>query len=250
MKTEILYAVHPVAEALKAGRRTFFALYITASKISKRLEKIVNLAESMQIPIKKVSSLQLNDMAQTPLHQGISAKVSPYPFACLSDILSRPESADNPYFLLLLDNIVDPQNMGALIRTAFCVGTDGIIIPKDRSVSATPAVSKASAGALEHVLLAQVTNMVNTIKILKQKGLWIVGMDRKADSHLFSSNLTGSLGIIIGGEQKGIRPLIKTHCDFIVSIPQKGSIDSLNASVAGAVALYEAYRQRNYSAES
>ncbi len=146
--------------------------------------------------------------------------------------------------LLLLDNVLDPQNLGAIIRTALSVGIDGIIIPKDRSAMPTPAVSKTSAGAIEHVCLIRVTNMVDTIKVLKQQGVWVVGLDKGADKTVYSSDLTGSVAIVIGGEEKGIRPLVKKNCDFLVSIPQIGQVNSLNASVAAAIAMYEAFRQR------
>jgi len=135
--------------------------------------------------------------------------------------------------------------LGALLRTALCAGVDGIVIPKDRSALPTPAVSKASAGALEHSSLARVTNMVNTIKHLKEKGLWILGLDRIAEQSVFSSDLKGSIALVVGGEAKGIRPLVKKHCDMLMSIPQSSRINSLNASAAGAVVMYEAFRQRS-----
>jgi 23S rRNA (guanosine2251-2'-O)-methyltransferase len=165
--------------------------------------------------------------------------------AGLADIVNRAESDPQSYFLLLLDNIMDPHNLGALVRTALCVGIDGVIIPKDRSVWPSPAVSKASAGALEHIRLAKVTNLVNTIKALKKKGLWILGLDSAAKRSIFISDLKGSIAMVIGGEEKGIRPLVKKQCDVLMSIPQKGHINSLNASVAGAVVMYEAFRQRS-----
>jgi 23S rRNA (guanosine2251-2'-O)-methyltransferase len=245
VKTEILYGIHPVVEALKAGRRDFFEVYISKDKISKRLEKVVAFAESRKIPIKKVKLQQLKSMAGTDMHQGIGVKASIYPLAEISDIVDNSKSADANHFLLLLDNVLDPHNLGAIIRTALCVGIDGIVIPRDRSASPTPAVSKASAGALEHVFLARVTNMVDTIKALKKKGVWIAGMDMAADRSIFSTDFTGSIAIVIGGEEKGIRPLVKKHCDFLISIPQIGGINSLNASVAGAVVMYEAFRQRS-----
>ncbi|MDM8539097.1 23S rRNA (guanosine(2251)-2'-O)-methyltransferase RlmB, partial [Desulfobacterales bacterium HSG17] len=145
---------------------------------------------------------------------------------------------------LILDSIVDTHNLGALIRTAQCVGISGIIIPKDRAAGPTPGVSKASAGALEHVSLIQAVNLVNIIKELKKKGIWIFGLTPDARQSFFEQELKGPVAIIVGGEEKGIRPIVKKQCDFLVSIPQKGHIDSLNASVAGAVVMYEAFRQR------
>ncbi len=244
-KTEILYGIHPVSEALKARRRIFFELYIAKDKISERLHKVVEAAKALNITIKRVKAAKLETMTASDHHQGIGAMASPYPLARIADIVERAESAGANKFLLLLDSIIDPHNTGALVRTALCVGVDGIVIPKDRSALPTPTVSKASAGALEHVKLVRVTNMVNTIKALKKKGLWIVGLDSAADHSIFLSDLTGSIGIVIGGEEKGIRPLVKKQCDVLVSIPQIGPINSLNASVAGAVVMYEAFRQRS-----
>jgi len=244
MKTEILYGFHPVFEALKAGRREFSEIYIIDEKDSKRFEKISGQVKERNIPLKMVKSQQLQRIIGSDLHQGIGARVGEYPFAAFEDILNDIQPGNND-FLLLLDNVVDPHNLGALVRTALCVGVSGIIITKDRSASPTPAVSKASAGALEHVMLCKVTNMVGAIKEIKEKGFWVVGMDAGAEKPVFSCELGHQLAIVIGGEGKGIRPLVKTNCDFLVSIPQKGSVSSLNASVAGAVVMYEAFRQRN-----
>ncbi len=247
MKKEILYGIHPVFEALKAGRRDFFEIYIAKDKTSKRIDKLVAIAESMKVPVERVEPLTLKSITGTDLHQGLGARTGPFPISEISDIFDGVRSNDANHLLLLLDNIMDPHNLGALIRTALCVGVDGIIIPKDRSVPPTPAVSKASAGALEHIRLARVTNMVNTIKALKEKGLWIAGMEKTSDKSIFFSDLTGPVAIVIGGEEKGMRPLVKKHCDFLMSIPQTGQVNSLNASVAGAVVMYEAFRQRHLS---
>ena len=247
MKKEILYGIHPVFEALKAGRRDFFEVYIAKDKTSKRIDKLVAIAESMKVPVERVEPLTLKSMTGTDLHQGLGARTGPFPISEISDIFDGVQTDDENHLLLLLDNIMDPHNLGALIRTALCVGVDGIIIPKDRSVPPTPAVSKASAGALEHIRLVRVTNMVNTIKDLKEKGLWIAGMEKTSDKSIFFSDLTGPVAIVIGGEEKGMRPLVKKHCDFLMSIPQTGQVNSLNASVAGAVVMYEAFRQRHLS---
>jgi len=247
VKKEILYGIHPVFEALKAGRRDFFEVYIAKDKTSKRIDKLVAIAESMKVPVERVEPLTLKSMTGTDLHQGLGARTGPFPISEISDIFDCVRSNDENHLLLLLDNIMDPHNLGALIRTALCVGVDGIIIPKDRSVPPTPAVSKSSAGAMEHIRLARVTNMVNTIKDLKEKGLWIAGMEKTSDKSIFFSDLTVPVAIVIGGEEKGMRPLVKKHCDFLMSIPQTGQVNSLNASVAGAVVMYEAFRQRHLS---
>jgi 23S rRNA (guanosine2251-2'-O)-methyltransferase len=244
---EILYGIHPVNEALKAGRRDFMEIYLAAEKISGRAMQTAALAESRGIPVKKMSAARLGIITRSEMHQGIGAGVGPYPLADMETILNTSAKGGGRHFLLLLDNIIDPHNFGALVRTADSVGMDGILMPKDRSAPVSPAVSKASSGALEHVLLARVTNMVSAIRELKARGIWIVGMARDAEQSLFRSDLTDPIAIVIGGEEKGIRPLVKKNCDFLVRIPQAGRVESLNASAAGAVVMYEAYRQRTMS---
>jgi 23S rRNA (guanosine2251-2'-O)-methyltransferase len=244
MKTEILHGINSVFEALKANKRKIYEIYITEKKASGRIARVVKFAESKKIPVKIVKTTQLRSMAGTSHHQSICAKVNPYTMAGLSDITGKDILNGNDRFLLLLDNVLDPQNLGAIIRTALGVGIDAIIIPKDRSAMPTPAVSRASAGAIEHVCLIRVTNMVDTIKVLKQKGIWIVGLDKGGGKTIYSSDLTGPVAIVIGGEEKGIRQLVKSSCDYLVSIPQMGQLESLNASVAAAIAMYEAFRQR------
>ena len=163
----------------------------------------------------------------------------------MSDVfhLTKTTRGRNP-FLLLLDHIVDPHNLGALLRTAFCAGLDGVVITKDRSAQPSPAVSKASAGTMEHISLTRVTNMVSTIKTLKESGLWVAGLDKHIGQSIYTSDLTGPMALVIGSEEKGIRPLVRKHCDLMIAIPQIGDVDSLNASVAGGVVMYEIYRQR------
>ncbi len=244
MKTEVLYGIHPVYEALSARRRHIHEVYLQRDSTSGRLARLASLADSQGIRIETTGSGELQTLAGTDGHQGVAARVGRYPLAALSDLLAAAGAVDAAPFVLMLDNILDPQNLGAIVRTALCVGIDGVIMPKDRSAPITPAVSKASAGALEHMRLCRVTNLVQTIQQLKRSGLWIMGLDKDAEQSLFGGDMTGSLAIVLGGEQKGIRPLVKKHCDFLVSIPQLGAVDSLNASVAAAVAMYEALRQR------
>ena len=244
-RTEILYGIHPVFEAVKAGRRKVYELYIAKEKDSKRLADITVLSESMKIPVKAVKRDYLEEITGSAFNQGVGAKVSNYPLIPFDDILIDIKSKEKDFFLLL-DNIVDPQNLGSLVRTALCAGVAGVVITKDRSAYPTPAVSRASAGALEHVMLSMVTNMVSAIKEIRNKDIWVVGMDATADILIFNCDLRGPIALVIGSEGKGIRPLVKANCDFLVSIPQKGWVSSLNASAAGAVAMYEVFRQRNF----
>ncbi len=242
-KSDILYGIHPVTEVLRAKRRSIHQIYVASGKDSKRLGHIIQLADGLNIPVEQMTAGKLTSFAATGAHQGVAARVGNYPYSDLDDIIEAGDD-EVPVFLVLLDHIVDPQNLGAVIRTALCAGISGIIIPRDRSAGATPAVSKASAGALEHIRLCRVTNLVNTIRALKDKGFWIMGLDRCGASSVFSTDLTGPMGIVIGGEDTGIRPLVKKHCDGLIFIPQREGVNSLNVSAAGTVVMYEAFRQR------
>jgi 23S rRNA (guanosine2251-2'-O)-methyltransferase len=244
MKTEILYGIHPVGEALAAGRRRIHEIYLVKEKNAGRIDPILTLAESRSIARRVIAPGDFSGLVGAVRHQGVAARVSPYSPAPFADLLQTARNPNGNFFLLLLDNILDPQNLGAVIRTAACAGVDGVVVPKDRSALPTPAVSKASAGALEHIRLSVVTNLVQTINACKQNGLWIIGLQKDAPQPLYAGDLTGSVALVLGGEQKGLRRLVKAHCDFLLSIPQQGPVDSLNAATAAAIAMYEAVRQR------
>jgi 23S rRNA (guanosine2251-2'-O)-methyltransferase len=240
--TEILFGFHPVLEALKSKKRKFFEIYI-AKNITKRTNQIISIAQTRNIKIFEINADQLSKLTGSDQHQAIAAKVSSYPYFQLSDILDKKKSDFEKSVFLLTDNICDPHNLGALIRSAYATGINSIIIPKNRSVTPSPLVSKVSAGALEHIKIIMVVNMATTIKEMKKNGIWIVGMDHKSNNILWNFDFIFPLAIVIGSEEKGIRPLVKSGCDFLVSIPQKGNVSSLNASVAGALVMYEAFRQ-------
>jgi len=248
-KTEILSGIHPVFEALRAGRRNFHSLFLKKeyqrSDLNRtRINKICQYAEKRGLRIEYVEQLFLDKLIKGTKHQGIAARVSYYPILGLSDFFIMHKKSENLPFVLILENIEDPHNFGALIRTALCAGVDCIMIPKDRSVSPVPSVSRASAGAMEHAQIFKITNVANTIKKLKQKGAWVAGLDASGDTTLYNADFSGFFILVVGGEHKGIRPLVKKECDFLISIPVKGAVNSLNASVAGGIALYEAARQR------
>jgi len=236
---ETLYGTHPVREALKAGRRDCQRLFVEKRKPSPRLKQILRLAESRGVPAEHVGEDRIAKISGTALHQGICLEVGPYPLENFHDLLQS-----SPDFLLLLDQIVDPNNLGAILRTALCAGVDGVIISKDRAAGPLPSVSRASAGALEHIRLTRVVNMASTIKTLKKEGFWIFGADADGQTSVFSVDWTAKIGIVIGGEGKGVRMLVKKNCDALVKIPLKGPVQSLNASAASAVILYEAARRR------
>jgi 23S rRNA (guanosine2251-2'-O)-methyltransferase len=245
VKSELLYGIHPVFEALAAGRRRVYEIYLDKEKLPGRLAQIESMAEVRGVLKKSIAPGDFKALTGTIGHQGAAAVVSPYPQVTVHDILQTVQGEDGKHFLLMLDNIQDPQNLGAIIRTAMCVGIQGVIVPKDRSAPPTPAVSKASAGALEHIRLVRVTNLVQTIKHCKTSGLWVMGLQKDAVQSIYAADLSGPIALVLGGEQKGIRRLVKKNCDFLVSIPQQGALNSLNASLAAAVAMYEAFRQRN-----
>ncbi len=246
-KTEILYGFHPVLESLKAGRRDIVEVFVLKNKAKKRHLQISDLTQHLKIPLHQTGTARLDALAGTKMHQGIAARVSPYPLFTLDEVIEKSAISGTKPLLLLLDSILDPHNLGALIRTALCAGVDGVVIPKDRSAAPTPAVSKTSAGALEHMTVAGITNMVKSIQTLKTKGLWIIGMDKGTDTPVYDSDLTCPIAVVVGGEEKGIRPLVKKQCDYLASIPQAQTFNSLNASVAGAIVMYEAFRQRTVS---
>jgi 23S rRNA (guanosine2251-2'-O)-methyltransferase len=178
------------------------------------------------------------------VHQGVAAVTEPLPLIHLAKVLPRKKSNSSYGIWLLLDNITDPNNLGAIIRTALCAGVKAVIFPKDRSAPPSPVVSKASAGALEHISLCRVTNLAETLKKLKAHGIWVAGLDAGAEDSLYHHDLSGPLALVVGGEEKGIRPRVKRQCDFLLSIPQMGPVSSLNASVAAAIAIFESLRQQ------
>jgi len=246
MNAEIIYGFHPVREALRANRRKIYTIYIGRDTSGNRSEEISTLAGAKGIAVERVTADTIRSMCRTDHHQDVCARVSAYPVVAAEDLMDMLPTGETSSFFLVIDSVLDPQNLGALIRSALAAGVPGVLTPKDRSAPPTAAVSKASAGALEHIRLARVTNLSRTLEALKQRGLWIFGLEGTADQEIYRTDLTGPLALVVGGEEKGIRPLVKQHCDLLVSIPQFGPLDSLNASVAGALAMYEVFRQRRY----
>jgi 23S rRNA (guanosine2251-2'-O)-methyltransferase len=241
---EVLYGCHPVTEALAAGRRRIHRLMVDRKGLSARQARIVRLAERRGVAWEILPSAQIGALCGSDQHQGVAATVSPLPIDSLESVVAAARNGKRACLLVLLDSIVDPNNLGAIVRTAHCAGVDALIIPKDRAAGATPAVSKASAGAVEHVRLCRVTNLAGTILWLKEQDVWVAGLAMDADRTVFEVDLKGRLALVVGSEEKGLRPLVRRHCDYLISIPLCGRVDSLNASAATAVVLYEAFRQR------
>jgi 23S rRNA (guanosine2251-2'-O)-methyltransferase len=243
-KNDILFGFHSVYEALRAEKRKFYSILISNKRSQERTLKIEAIAKKRKIKIESVDPELLDKMTNFSNHQGLVAKTSFYPMQKASEVAFLVKEKPTPSFILIIESIEDPHNLGALIRTALCAGVDYILIPKDRSVGPTSTVSRASAGAMEHANIFMITNTASLLKSLKENGVWVSGLDADGTTSLFDSDLTGSIALVIGGEHKGIRPLVKKECDFLLSIPNKGDINSLNASVAGGIAMYEALRQR------
>jgi 23S rRNA (guanosine2251-2'-O)-methyltransferase len=232
-----------VIEAFRAGK-TIDRLYILDGCQDGPIMTIKREAQKQNVMIKFVAKERLDQMSETGHHQGVIAQAAAYEYAEVEDILKRATEKGEAPFIILLDNIEDPHNLGAIIRTANLAGAHGIIIPKNRAVGLTAVVARTSAGALNYTPVAKVTNLVKTMEDLKKKGLWFACADMDGEL-MYKTNLTGPIGLIIGSEGTGVGKLIKEKCDYVVSIPMKGDIDSLNASVAAGVLAYEIVRQRS-----
>jgi 23S rRNA (guanosine2251-2'-O)-methyltransferase len=219
-------------------------IWVAHGRDLKGLEDIIGVAESKRIPMKKVERSQLDSLTKKAPHQGVVGFIDQFHYAELDEVLQGNEG--DP-FLLILDGFEDPRNLGALIRTADACGVWGVIIPKDRAAGITPAVAKSSAGAVFHIPLVRVTNITSTIRTIKERGIWVAGAAADAPTQIYNHDLAIPLAVVIGGEGQGIRPLVKRSCDLLASIPMRGKVNSLNASVAGAIILYEVLRQRRHA---
>lgn len=231
-----------VLEAFRSGK-TIDRLYVLDGCQDGPVRTIVREARKYDTIIQFVEKERLDQLSESKKHQGVIAVAAAYEYAEVEDILKKAEEKGEPPFIFLLDDIEDPHNLGAIIRTANLAGAHGVIIPKRRAVGLTATVAKTSAGAINYTPVAKVTNLTATIKELKEKGLWFVCADM-GGTQMYQLNLTGPIGLVIGNEGSGVSKLVKENCDFIASIPMKGDIDSLNASVAAGVLAYEIVRQR------
>ena len=242
MPENLLVGRNPIREAIKAGRE-IEKLLVARGDLSGSAREIVAKAHEARIVVQEVDRSRLD--AIYPNHQGLIAYTSAARYAQLEDVFDRAAERHEDPFIVILDGVTDPHNLGAIIRTAECVGAHGVIVPERRSAGLTAVVDKASAGALEHMAIARVPNLVAAIETLKKNGLWIYGTAAEGANELWKTDLTGPACIVIGSEGTGISRLVREKCDFLVSIPLRGQISSLNASAAAAVLLYEALRQRS-----
>jgi 23S rRNA (guanosine2251-2'-O)-methyltransferase len=242
---EVLYGLHPVEEALRAGRRRFDQVLVACERHDARLEAIVDACRRSGVRVAEQPREQLTAMAKNPGHQGVVALVQAQEFLSVEDLFepdpSRPAAAR---LVLALDGVEDPQNLGALLRVADGAGVDGVLLTERRSAPLSPAALKASAGAAEHIRIARVVNLVRALEELKQHNLWIAGLDERGSTDYDQFDLTGNLVLVMGGEGVGLHDLVRRTCDHLLRIPMAGGVSSLNVSTAAAVVLYEAARQR------
>jgi 23S rRNA (guanosine2251-2'-O)-methyltransferase len=235
LKREIIYGSRPVVEALKSGRREVFEIFDAVGD-----QKVTKTAGSRGIKPKRVSRQRVDELSRGGVHQGVAARVEPYPYSGLAEILASPEP-----LVLVLDGVTDPRNLGAVLRTADGAGAGGVVIPRDRAAGVTAAAVKASAGGSEHVRVARETNLKRAIEKMKEAGLWVYAAEA-AGTPYTQLDLAGPVGLVLGSEGRGVRRLVREACDGTVSIPMLGNVGSLNVSVAAAVLLYEVRRQRGW----
>lgn len=241
---DYLYGVNPAREALEGQGRQPLELLIANGERSVRLEELSELAKKQQLKVTFRDRRDLDRLAGHSNHQGVLLRLESFKYADLDELLDAWRNSGRPAFFLLLDSITDPHNLGAILRSAEVVGCHGVIQAKDRSCPVTPVVEKTAAGALSHLPLCQVTNLSRTIEELKKAGVWCYGLAGDAGSQdLYATDLSGNLALVVGSEGKGLRPNIRNHCDALLAIPMRGKVNSLNASVAAAIALFEVVRQ-------
>ncbi|SFM02490.1 23S rRNA (guanosine(2251)-2'-O)-methyltransferase RlmB [Halanaerobium salsuginis] len=234
---------NPVYEALR-GPRKIHRIFLQSGASGDSIAQILKLAEEKNVPITRMEADKLTASAKSHAHQGVIAEADSLREYDLSDIIAIKEQKESDSLIIILDEIKDPHNFGAIIRTAYAAGADAVIYQDRRAVDVTPVVLKSAAGAAEHIPLVKVTNLNYAIKDLKAANYWIAGADIAAEQTHFQADLTGSLGLVIGSEGSGLRRLVRENCDFLVKIPMRGQLGSLNASVAAAIIIYEIFRQQ------
>lgn len=244
MSDHEIYGIHAVQAALNNPRRTIKKLYINQDRAESRLQTLLEKAEARGIVIEKLSSQALNKRFPDVTHQGVAAHTGALPEYVESDIASLLESSQTPALILILDGVTDPHNLGACLRTADAAGVDFVIIPKDKSASITPVVSKVACGAAESIPVVRVTNLARAIATLKDQGVWVYGAAGEAETSLYNLDTKTSLALVMGAEGSGLRRLTRDLCDGLFSLPMHGEVSSLNVSVATGVSLYEVVRRR------
>lgn len=243
MYEDIIEGRNAVSAALKSGRQ-IDKIYIKKGDNKGSLLPIIAKARDNNIQIVEVDQKKLDSMSETGVHQGVIARIPPYEYKTVDDILNIAKEKGEPPFIVILDHLEDPHNLGSIIRTANCAGVHGVIISKHDGVTLTASAVKASAGAASFTPVARVNNIAQTVDYLKEQGVWVTGADAAGDRSIYEADLKGAVALVVGGEDKGISRLTASKCDFLVGIPMKGDVNSLNASVAAALMIYEAMKQR------
>ena len=244
MSPERLYGVHPVLEALRSKARRFEHIYLQEGRHGRQVEEVLSLARAARVTVLLKPREFLDRLAGSDAHQGMVGVVAARPVMDLDGVIAASSGHASP-LLLILDGIEDPHNLGAILRTAEAAGVQGVIVPDRRASGLTAAVAKASAGAIEHLPVAQVVNLSRAIERVKAANFWVYGLDPKGTRNYLEVDYRGPVALVVGGEGRGMRPLVAEHCDERVHIPMQGKVSSLNASVAAAILLYEVVRQRN-----
>jgi len=244
-ESRTVHGIHPVLEALRAHAGEVERVYVIEGSVPPRAAaEILTRAREANVRVERVPREKLAAMVDGGVHQGVVARMREFAYAELDDVLARAKASGRPALVVVLDGLQDPHNLGAVIRSADALGAHGVVLGKDRSVGVTPTVARASAGAVEHVPVARVTNVSRALEELKAAGLWVAAADPQGDQAVWEARLDGPLALVIGGEGAGVRPGVLKHCDLRLRIPMAGQVASLNASVSAALLLYEVVRQR------
>jgi 23S rRNA (guanosine2251-2'-O)-methyltransferase len=244
-EVERLAGPHAACEALRSGRRIVYRVLMARHENPPLVTEILEAAAARRVLVEARSRAELDRLAPGGIHQGVVAEAGPYPYADPEGIVDRAMGTDPPGWFLILDGIQDPQNLGAIARTAEAAGASGLLLPRDRAAAVTAAAVRASAGATEHLAIGRVANLATFLAGAKARGVWAVGAAADGERELFAADLTGPLALVIGSEGRGLRQLTRRQCDFLLRIPMLGRVGSLNASAAAAVCIYEVVRQRS-----
>lgn len=242
---DLVFGFHAVTSALRMRPHEIYDIWVDKSRVDQRVQIVLETARTRNIPVHHVGRSTLDKMADCDRHQGIVAKCQVSKGTPEKELIPFIEQIEGPAFVLVLDGVQDPHNLGACLRSANAAGVDAVLVPKDRAVGLTATVRKVASGAAETTPVFQVTNLVRSLKLLKDQGLWLIGLTGESDSSIYQSELTGSVALVMGAEGKGLRRLTRETCDDLVHIPMAGDVESLNVSVATGVCLYEVVRQKS-----
>jgi 23S rRNA (guanosine2251-2'-O)-methyltransferase len=244
---EVIYGINPIRDLLRKGKDGWGKIIIASGRSGSSLKEIIEIAHNEKIPLEFCERRRLDKLAGTSEHQGVMAFRNHFVYSDLEVLIKNRNKSFKFDLIVVLDSIMDPQNLGSIIRTTCCIGANGVVIPEDRAAQVTAAVNKASAGSVQQIPVAKVVNLAQTLDYLKDRGFWIFGAEAHGGKNLGDMDFNCSVALVLGGEAKGIRSLVKKKCDFLVNIPLAGEFDSLNVSVAAGIIMYEIFRQRyNY----